>query len=269
MTTASISTTIYNELPIDRGVEQGFSSLKYLVVALAIATLAGIIFTVSIPAAIVLSAVAVRYLWSAAVIQLNEVAEGSCLEKPIHFLYAVAMEVNSLIIAMIVLPLTFFSAFHAPQGNLDGRPILMLNGYLSFGSTWYYLREKLVEAGYGPVYTMNVGSFRSIETYAEQIQEKVQEIQAETGRKDLDLITHSKGGLVGSYFAVNLAKETNATVTNLVTIGWPLAGTSVAYLGLGYDAQEMWPDSDFNRELREKIERVFQDSLFSHRLRNG
>lgn len=231
--------------------EEGFSSLYYLEVALVIGALAAAAFAFYLPAAVILAAVAARYLWSAAVILLNRAALGTCIETPIHRLYAVAMEVNSIIAAALVFPLTFFPQFHAPQGDPAGKPILMVNGYLSYGSTWYYLRSKLVEAGFGPIYTMNVGSGSSIETYAEQVREKALEIQQATGKNDLILINHSKGGLVSSYYATHLAApKTKLTVVN---IGSPFEGTPIAYLGFGDDAYEMRPGSEFHEQLRQKM----------------
>lgn len=233
--------------------EEGFSSKKYFAIALAIALIAGTIFPVCFPASIVLFAVASWYLWSAVIIAVNRVADGSCLEKPIHYLHAVAMEVNSGVAAAAVFPLTLFKSHHAPQGNLQGRPILMVNGYLSFGSTWHYQKQRLVKAGFGPIYTMNVGSGRSIKTYAKQIQEKVDQIQGETGRKDITLIGHSKGGLVSSYYATHLVDPAKTQVTDVITIGSPLAGTPLAYFGPGCDAYEMRSGSEFHQQLRNKI----------------
>ena len=245
------------------GKEEAFSSKKYFAIALVIAAIAGAIFPVCFPASIVLFSVAFWYLWSAVIIVANRVADGTCLEKPIHHLHAVAMEVNSGVAAAAVFPLTFLKSHHAPQGNLQGRPILMVNGYLSFGSTWHYQKQRLVKAGFGPIYTTNVGSGKSIITYAEQIQKKVEQIQKETGRNDITLIGHSKGGLVSSYYATYLADPEKTQVVDVITIGSPLAGTPLAYFGPGHDAREMRPASEFHQELRNKIKEHPQ-IRFSH-----
>jgi pimeloyl-ACP methyl ester carboxylesterase len=230
------------------------SPYKYLAVAAVIGAVAGCVFSACLPLAIALIVISAWFLWSGSIILANRAAVGTKLEKPISILHASAMELNAGVVAGCLFPMTLFSSYHKPHGHLKGRPILMVNGYLSFGSTWHYQRRKLEEAGLGPIYTMNFGSGRSIKTYAHYVEEKVKEIQKETGRRDLDLIGHSKGGLVSSYFANYLADETNAEVKNLITIGSPLAGTHVAYLGLGHDAGEMRSNSKFHCELREKME---------------
>lgn len=237
------------------GKEEAFSSKKYLAIALVVAAIAGAVFSICIPASILLFAAASWYLWSAFIIMANQITDGTYLEKLIHRLHAVAMEVNSGIAAVTLFPLTLFKSYHAPQGNLQGRPILMVNGYFSFGSTWHYQRQRLIQAGFGPIYTMNVGSGQSIKTYAKQIEEKVRQIQEETCRNDLVLIGHSKGGLVCSYYATHLADSKKTNITDVVAIGSPLAGTPLAYLGPGYDAYEMRPGSEFHQELRNKIQK--------------
>lgn len=246
------STTVLPEITNQK--EEGFPTFRYLIVALAAGAAAAAIFELCLPAAIAMMVVSGWYLWSATIIPLNRMAQGSSIGPAIHHLHAMAMEVNSGIVSAALFPLTLFDRYHGPVGNPNGRPILMLNGYLSFGSTWHYQRQKLVDAGFGPIYTMNVGTGKSIKTYAKQVQQKVQEIQKETGRDDLDLVGHSKGGLVGSYFATHLSLETKTKVIHVVTIASPLKGTKVAHVGPGYDAGEMRMDSPFHAELRQKIQ---------------
>lgn len=231
--------------------ENGFCSKNYLAASVVVAAVAAAVFSVCFSASMVFVALSAWCLWSAALIAANRVSVGTCMQKPVHLLYSMAMEVNSGVKAAALFPFTLFGSYHKPQGNLAGRPILMINGYLSFGSTWHYQRQRLIEAGLGPVYTMNVGSFKSIETYAKYVKERVDQIKAETGRSDITLICHSKGGLVGSYYATHFAEGTD--VAEIITIGSPLSGTPVAYIGPGYDASEMRPNSDLVLRLRDKI----------------
>ena len=243
--------------------EEGFSSKKYFSTALALGGVAAAIYSFCFPLSMGLCAAASWSIWSGASIEANRAAEGTRLEKPIHQLHAITTDVNSLIAAGALFPLTLFDRYHRPAGDLNGRPILLINGYISFGSTWDYQRKKLAESGLGPIYTMNVGTGRSIKTYAKQVQEKVSQIQKETNRNDVILICHSKGGLVGSYYATHLADTRKTKVTDVVTIGTPLAGTPLGYVGCGLDAYEMRTDSEFHRELREKI-KEHPEIRFSH-----
>ncbi len=234
--------------------EEFFSSKNYFVTAIVISTVGAAIFSFYFPAAVALLGIGSWYLWSAAIVVINRAAENTGLEKTIHRLYALSMEIHAKVAAIGVFPLTLFSSYHGPQGNFNGRPILLVNGYLGYGSTWHYHRQKLAKAGLGPIYTMNVGSGQSIKTYAKHVERRIAQIQKETGRNDLALIGHSKGGLVSSYYAVHLAAKTKTKVTDVITIGSPLAGTSWADWALGSDASEMRTGSPFHRELRKEIE---------------
>ncbi|MBI5272561.1 MAG: hypothetical protein HY861_01085 [Chlamydiia bacterium] len=229
------------------------SSVKnYLVATILAATFAAAFFFLFPPLGVVFTVISGWLFWtSATVLSSHALSDSNHLTaKAAHWIRATTLELNAGIAMAALLPLTFFDHFHQPQGSLEGRPILLVNGYLSFGSTWYYLRRKLVQARLGPVYTMNVGSFSSIEYYAREVGKKIAQIRDATGRSDISLVAHSKGGLVSAYYATRHAKKEGIRITDVITIGCPLAGTPVAKMGLGHDAAQMHPDHPFNVQLR-------------------
>jgi hypothetical protein len=229
--------------------EKTYTVSPYLVTAAVTASIALVLFPICFPAAIAFAAIAGWYLFSAAVVVLNR-----NIDHPFaQHLHGFMTEINAIVKSTFLFPHTFFDSYHQPKGDLKGRPILMVNGYLSFGSTWDYQRERLSAEGFGPIYTMNVGSGQSIKTYAKHVAEKAKAIKEETGRNDLTLIGHSKGGLVSSYYATTLAQEDGIEVKDVITVGSPLAGTPLAPLGFGQDAWEMRTESLFHRELRQHI----------------
>ncbi len=245
-----------NESPFSNPEKIGSAPLLYLTAAISVAALAIGVFTLCPPVGIALMALSTWFLWCSIVIPLSHMmqTQDNTLAKTIHYLHAQTFEINTMLFKASFLPLTFSNRFFHPQGNPTGRPILMMHGYLSFGSPWYFQRKKLSEAGLGPIYIMNIGSFKSIEHSAGEVQKKVNEIKQETGRNDLALIGHSKGGLVGSYYATHLAAQNDIQVTDVITIGSPLAGAPAARRALGQDAEEMTPNHQFNIDLRRAIE---------------
>lgn len=133
------------------------------------------------------------------------------------------------------------------------RPILLIHGLYHNSSAWIYYQNKLKEAGVGPVFTINLGNnFGSSDDHAEKVKAKVAEIQRITGRQDIMLIGHSKGGIVASKFALELADE-ETIVTDIITIGSPLEGTYVAPIGIGKGCKEMRYQSDYMKDLGKKI----------------
>jgi hypothetical protein len=245
--------------------ESGFSCCKCIAVAALIAGVAAISFALKFSVTSLCTAIAVWCVFTATVIVLHRVSEGTLVGRPIKHLYAVVMERNASLMATVLFPLTFFQKYHNATGFLTGRPILLINGFMSFASTWQYLRCRLSKEGLGPVYTMNIGSGRSIKTYAGYIKDRVLEIQKITGRKDIILVGHSKGGLVSSYFATHYAKEIDAKVTDVVVIGSPFKGTPFACVAaLAYDGSEMTPESSLLKELSQAIEKEKKNIKFSY-----
>jgi len=170
-------------------------------------------------------------------------------------LWATGSEIYAGAACALLLPWTFTNTYHQPSSDqIDGTPILLLNGYGGFGSIWDYQKKSINKERLGPVYTMNVQSLVSIKTNAKQVQKVVEKIQRETGSKDLILIGHSKGGLVATYYATVLASRSQANIEKVITIGSPFRGSPLAHLAIGKDAAEMRPGSDLLKELQERVQ---------------
>jgi pimeloyl-ACP methyl ester carboxylesterase len=84
-----------------------------------------------------------------------------------------------------------------------------------------------------PVYT-------SIDNLARVLADRIDELRAATGARQVVLVTHSMGGLIARAY---LRDHSAAKVARLVTIGAPHHGSVHAYLGAGENAREMAPGS--------------------------
>lgn len=170
----------------------------------------------------------------------------------INYLISTTIETFALIAVAVTYPINVVKWDPKPCQNCAQTPILMVHGYLHNSSAWLYIRHQLQKAGYRSIYTINLGSpFQSIEDYGKKIQQKIQQIKQETGADTIRLIGHSMGGIVVSYYATELAPP--GEVESVVTIGAPLQGTTVAYIGIGQSARQMRPGSPFIRALNQKI----------------
>lgn len=165
----------------------------------------------------------------------------------IHWIHAMVFEV----IALFVVPMLRIFTATMPSGSKEGRPILLVHGYCNDGTVWLYMRRYLAKEQLGPIYTIDLGHpFRSIRDYAKKVAAKVEEIRKETGRADVILIGHSMGGLVSAVYALSAEQ---GTVTDVITIGSPLAGTHIAKIGVGPNAKEMQRSSELINELNERL----------------
>ncbi len=134
----------------------------------------------------------------------------------------------------------------------EGTPIILVHGYMHRSFVWFYHAKKLNQNGFGPVFSIDLKKpFSSIKDHAYKLQKKIIEVNKLTNTSQVILIGHSMGGLVASYYALNLAKENS--VKDVITIASPLQGTHLAIFGLGKCAKEMRRSSKFVEDLTGKI----------------
>ncbi len=169
----------------------------------------------------------------------------------VHAVHAVAMDVLALAAQTLLYPtFALFDKMITPA-NRDERPVLLVHGYLHNASAWIYAMFRLRSAGFRSIYTINLyHPFHSIDDYAAMVRARAEEIRRETGRDDLILVGHSMGGLVASRAAMDLG---GSFATHVVTLGSPLKGTWKAYLGLGENARQMRPNSEYTQKLRDDL----------------
>lgn len=142
-----------------------------------------------------------------------------------------------------------------PSGKAEQKPILLVHGLFHNSSGWFYHKHKLNKAGFKNVFTVNLGAIpnKSIPEYAEVLKKRVNEIRSITGRDDIDFVGHSMGGLVSSYFALNMAEESGTQVDKIVTLNSPILGTKMHIFAPGPCVRNMSNRSDFVKNLSQKI----------------
>ncbi len=166
-----------------------------------------------------------------------------------YYIVSILVEVVAFITALFLL---FFDLEKRnPMEKSDKTPILLIHGYFLNSGVWWYMRSKLIKAGYC-VYTINLGSsFPSIDIHAQKVKKMAEEIERLSGRRDLVIIGHSMGGVVGLHYAYRYAKPNS--VTDLITLGSPLEGTKMANLGSSQSAKEMRIGSSFLQESQKAV----------------
>jgi triacylglycerol esterase/lipase EstA (alpha/beta hydrolase family) len=183
---------------------------------------------------------------------LNRVADrfSGLLPALIHWIHAMVFEAFAIISMLCLRPIGYLWKLQSKGGSRQ--PILLVHGYIHDSSAWIYIRWQLVRHGFAPIYLLNLNPpFLSINDYVKQVEARVLQIAKETGRQDLILIGHSMGGIVSSLYALRVALP--GTVTDVITIASPLAGTHVARIAIGRDAREMERNSDFLKSLPKEI----------------
>jgi pimeloyl-ACP methyl ester carboxylesterase len=149
---------------------------------------------------------------------------------------------------LLLVTLTFTTLhrrfWRLPSGPADRTPIVFIHGLYHNRTAWYLYLRWFRKWGWQHVKAINLtGKFRSIEDYTQILAREIDEILAETGRSEADLVGHSMGGLIiRSYLTENSAK---AKVRKVVTLGSPHAGSKLGVFGVGTAVKEMLPGSPF------------------------
>jgi triacylglycerol lipase len=108
-------------------------------------------------------------------------------------------------------------------------PIVLCHGMAGFDSLfgvldyWYGI-ESALKSGGAEVYVTHVPAFSSTEARGEELLKQVEDIVARSGKKKVNLIGHSHGGLNARYVAA-VRPDLIASVT---TVGTPHTGSDVA-----------------------------------------
>ena len=122
-------------------------------------------------------------------------------------------------------------------------PVLLLHGVGCNSGIWIGLRRHLEAHDLGPIYALSYGPpLASIEHFADQLADRIEDIRARTGAGQVVLVGHSMGGLVARAY---LRKSGGARVRKLITLGTPHEGSRHAWLMSGKAVTEMRPRSEF------------------------
>lgn len=127
-----------------------------------------------------------------------------------------------------------------------GLPVLLVPGYGMNRGCLRLLAQRL-EATHRPVLCIDFPFGKTIEELAEILAAAAQELKSATGSEKIDVVAHSRGGLVAAWW---IQKQGGASfVERLVTLGTPWSGTKIAAFGIGPSVLQMFPASALIRAL--------------------
>ena len=121
-------------------------------------------------------------------------------------------------------------------------PLLLIHGYQCNRGFWFWLRRKLEAAGWTVATHSLEPVYADIDSYAEGVARRIDDVLAATGASQVILVGHSMGGLASRAY---LRRHGMAKVARLVTLGSPHRGSLLARLGLGPNARQMRVGSDW------------------------
>lgn len=143
------------------------------------------------------------------------------------------------------------------HNNPSKYAVLLIHGYGRCQTDWLWLRKQLPK--HMPVFLVNLKpAFSTIEKITIQsLPGVISNIRQQTGCEKVILIGHSMGGIVASFYKEFMDHQQE--IAAVIAIGSAFHGTKIAILGLGENAREMCPGSEFLNSLRHKIQRQHQN----------
>lgn len=122
-------------------------------------------------------------------------------------------------------------------------PALLLHGVMCNGGVWLGMRRYLSAKGIGPVYTLSYGPpLASIESFADQVAAKIDDILRATGAEKVAIVGHSMGGLVARAY---LRRYGHDRVAAVMTLGTPHHGSAHAWLFPGVSLGQLRQGNDW------------------------
>ncbi len=165
-------------------------------------------------------------------------------------LWGFFLETVSLWIQVFTTPLLLVYNRHPKKPVKDDRPpVLMVHGWGSGSHSFIFVHAFLKLAGYKNMYAMTYRPILSgAERLAKQVANKIDYITKTTGAEQVDVITHSMGGVLTRYAIKNLGAD--GKVRKVIALGGPHMGSRLSmFIPMGKNTLQMTYKSDFVTEL--------------------
>lgn len=121
-----------------------------------------------------------------------------------------------------------------------GRPVLLVPGYAMNRGTLKVLAWRLEQTG-RPALAISLPWWKTVEELAKDVAEAASELQRATGSDKIDVVAHSRGGLIARWWIQKMGGA--AGVERYVSLGTGHRGTKMAAFGLGPSILQQFPGS--------------------------
>ena len=140
-----------------------------------------------------------------------------------------------LLTFVLVIP---FERLWMPADRLTSgkQPILLVHGYGCSRGVWWLLRRRLEAAGHTVASVSLAPPYISLGRLEPLLNQRIEEVCAATGSRQVTLICHSMGGLIARCY---LARHGRDRVARLITLATPHMGSDLSRIGFGQNSREM------------------------------
>lgn len=128
---------------------------------------------------------------------------------------------------------TFFRRIAADPAT---PPVLLIHGYGCNSGYWHAMSKALIQANITHYAIDLEPVIGGIDEYVPMIHEAVERICRETGDSKIAIVAHSMGGLATRAY---LRDHGSSRIAKVITLGTPHHGTGLAHFGIGLNTRQM------------------------------
>lgn len=149
------------------------------------------------------------------------------------------------VLALTLAVLAGVSLSVVPAAAVARNPVIFVHGYNGSSAGWAEMISDFRAAGYqaSELHAWNYDSHQSNRTTAQQFAGYVDQVRAATGAAEVDVVTHSMGGLSTRWYVKFLGGS--GSVNDWVSLAGPNHGTDSAWGCFDPSCSDMRPGSDF------------------------
>ena len=156
-------------------------------------------------------------------------------------------EFVSLCLILVTYPFGCFNHPDTPGGDRTGVPVIFLHGLFHNRSAWLWFKYRMRRRGLTDLYTINLPSWKDVETLTERVAMLVDELRQQRGIEKVHLVGHSMGGVIArNYLQIRGGAE---KVERCILLGTPNSGSKMVSFVVTELGKNLMPGSPFLTKL--------------------
>lgn len=152
-------------------------------------------------------------------------------------------EFIAICLIVVTYPFGWINRSETSDVERSGPPIICLHGLFHNRAAWIWFKFRLRRSGLTDIYTLNLPSWKDVETLTERVAKLVDELRHQRGIEKVILVGHSMGGIIArNYIQIRGGAE---KVERCVLLGAPNAGSKLVPFVFTELGKNLMPGSPF------------------------
>jgi pimeloyl-ACP methyl ester carboxylesterase len=165
-------------------------------------------------------------------------------------IWLLLQETGCLLLTLLLRPFGWRRQPLPEVGDRERPVVILLHGLFQNRSCLFWLQQRLRQAGYTRVISINTPPWRELEALTEVLAKTVDEVKIRLKVERVILVGHSMGGMIARNYVQHRGGAVNTI--GLVTLGSPHHGSKLAPFALSKMGRLLLPGSEFLQAFNSK-----------------